>query len=446
MIVPNLKSIAWIFVALAIVCLAIGYPNISHAAAPTAAPSEYLDPYGVFDKVVQKYQDAGAVWANTLLPHAQQLFWILASLSLVWTLGTMILRQSDIGEIVAELMKFIMFTGFFYALLLMSSNAVYGLSSNAPNAILDSFLTLGMQATNSTEGFSPSGIVDAGFNLVHSTVKAIEFTSPESWIAVVCAILITMLLALIAINVLIVFVQFYMLAYVGVFLLGFGGSKWTSDMALNYYRKLLEMGIQLLTTVLLVSLGKVMVMDIFTVVEGVPFVDTLVSAIVTTMVLYKLVDTAPAAVSSIVTGFAIGQLGTFSSGAVRSAASLAGGAIGSTASWGNKQSQNLMGTSAEKLKATASAIASGDPKAKMPSKLKMALSTKNIDDLAVAGSAKALGAAVKGGAHGSVLAAKATAGIAKGGLHAAREVKSFGEVMGTVGGFTREGLGGVTKT
>jgi len=45
----------------------------------------------------------------------------------------------------------------------------------------------------------------------------------------------------------------WILAYAGVFFLGFGGSRWTSDMAISYFKTVLSVAAQLLTMVLLVG-------------------------------------------------------------------------------------------------------------------------------------------------------------------------------------------------
>lgn len=442
----NIRSKAfWLFASIVVWLLLTG-SNIALAADATGAQGEFLNPNGAFDSVIVRFNDAVQVWGIKLFPYAERLFWGLAGLSLTWTLCLMALRQAEIGDVFVELVKFIAFTGFFFALLQMATAPIYGLNETTPMLIIKSFTHMVTNGSEATDPLTPSGIIDQGFEIFAMMTNNVRLSAPSTWVAMLCSVAMLILLALIAINILILQVSVYFMAYAGIFLLGFGGSRWTSDMAINYYRKVLEICVQLFAAILLVIVAKDILKEMFNYTTGAVAAKDIMAALLTVLVLYKLVTTLPAMLASIVSGAAIGQVGQFGGGAALAAAGMAGGAIGSTASWGNKQSQNLMGTSAEKLKATASAIASGDPKAKMPSKLKMALSTKSIDDLAVAGSAKALGAAVKGGAHGSVLAAKATAGIAKGGLHAAREVKSFGEVMGTVGGFTREGLGGVTKT
>ncbi len=64
-----------------------------------------------------------------------------------------------------------------------------------------------------------------------------------------------LLLAAVAVNMLLILVSAWILMYAGIFFLGFGGSRWTSDMAINYYRTVLGVAVQLMAMVLLVGIG-----------------------------------------------------------------------------------------------------------------------------------------------------------------------------------------------
>ena len=45
------------------------------------------------------------------------LFWTLATISLVWTIGQLALRRAEIGEFLGEFLSFTLMTGFFWWLL-----------------------------------------------------------------------------------------------------------------------------------------------------------------------------------------------------------------------------------------------------------------------------------------------------------------------------------------
>ncbi len=50
---------------------------------------------------------------------------------------------------------------------------------------------------------------------------------------------ILIILALISINMVILLIAGWILAYIDIFFLGFGGSRWTSEIAINYYKTVL---------------------------------------------------------------------------------------------------------------------------------------------------------------------------------------------------------------
>ena len=94
---------------------------------------------GVLDNVLARYQAQASTWGATVLAHATFLFWALATISMVWTMGIMILRRADLGEFYAEFIRFILFTGFFWWLL-----------SNGPAmavSVINSLRQIGGEAT-----------------------------------------------------------------------------------------------------------------------------------------------------------------------------------------------------------------------------------------------------------------------------------------------------------
>jgi type IV secretion system protein TrbL len=68
--------------------------------------------------------------------------------------------------------------------------------------------------------------------------------------------IILVVLTLVGVNMLLLLISGWILAYAGSFFLGFGGSRWTSDMAITYFKTVLGVGAQLFAMVLLVGIGK----------------------------------------------------------------------------------------------------------------------------------------------------------------------------------------------
>ncbi|MFI3187700.1 MAG: P-type conjugative transfer protein TrbL, partial [Methylococcaceae bacterium] len=202
----------------------------------------------ILDDVQNKFQTAAADWAATLTAKASWLFWVLALISMVWAHGILLFRKADIAEFYGEFIRFIVFTGFFWWLL-----------TNGPQMahdIISSMQTLGNTASG-IAGTTPSGIVDVGFKIFNTVVQQSSIASPIiSTAGIIMATIVITTLALIAANMLILLVSGWILAYAGVFYLGFGGSRWTSDIAISYFKTVLNIGVQLMTMVLLVGIGQ----------------------------------------------------------------------------------------------------------------------------------------------------------------------------------------------
>ncbi len=202
---------------------------------------------GMLDQVVTEFATRAASWQTAVMNAAMWLFWTLGSISLVWTGGMLILRKADIGEFFAEFFRFIMFFGFFLWLL-----------RNGPtfaSSIIRSLQQLGEQASG-VSSVTPSGIVDIGFMIWKQAITSLSIWNPiDSFVGTALSAGIMLMLAAVAVNMLLVMVSAWILMYAGIFVLGFGGSRWTSDMAINYYKTVLGIAVQLLAMVLLVGIG-----------------------------------------------------------------------------------------------------------------------------------------------------------------------------------------------
>ncbi|WP_308920638.1 P-type conjugative transfer protein TrbL [Janthinobacterium sp. J1-1] len=276
-----------------------------------------IDNTGVLDNVLARYSAVAATWATTITSHATRLFWTLATISMVWTFGMMAMRKADIGELFAEFVRFTIFTGFFWWLL-----------RNGPNfatSIIDSMRTIGAGAAGTGPGLSPSGIVDIGFGLFANVLEKSSLWSPLSSAVGVAISLITLIsLALIGVNMLLLLISGWILAYAGIFFLGFGGSRWTSDMAINYYKTVLSIGAQLFTMVLLVGIGKSFIDQFYTNMSSAYKMNELAVIMVVAIILLALVNKVPSMVGGLAMGGGTGALGSgFGAGTALGAAAMA---------------------------------------------------------------------------------------------------------------------------
>lgn len=286
--------------------------DISHAA---------LNNMGIMDTVLQKYKTAAASWASVIQERATWLFLALMTISIVWTFFPLMFHRSSFPEIFGEMIRFCAFFGFFLWLL-----------NNGPaiaDAIIESLRQLGNRASG-LPGVTPSSIMDIGFGIFTRMLKNFSFWELGESIATffTSAAVLTML-ALVAINMLLQLCAAWVLAYAGIFFLGFGGSKWTSDMAINYFKTVLGLGASLMTMTLLVGVGTEIINEVQAKMSTDIKLEELAVLFVYALTLLLLVDKLPSMVSGIITGAGIGSMGVgaFGAGAAMGAAQTAAAGV-----------------------------------------------------------------------------------------------------------------------
>ncbi|WP_260292382.1 P-type conjugative transfer protein TrbL [Sedimenticola hydrogenitrophicus] len=286
---------------------------------------------GIMNTVLKKFDTAASSWAIALTDAASRLFWTLVLISMVWTFGMMALRKADIGEFFAEFFRFTVFTGFFWWLL---TNAVTGM--NIAGTIISSMQQLGAQAggLGSTK-LDPGAIVDIGFDLFGKILGAVDQLGWKDFdMAIAMMILggiILAILALISVNLLLLLATSWIVLYAGIFFLGFGGSRWTSDMAMNYYRTILGIAVQLLTMILVVAIGKSFLENFTMQISSHTTIQELAVMMVVSIILLVLTNKVPTTIAGIITGASMGNtgIGQLGAGAMIGAGAVTAGAFAS---------------------------------------------------------------------------------------------------------------------
>jgi P-type conjugative transfer protein TrbL len=285
--------------------------------------SAAIDKSGVLDTVADRFLMESATWGTTITGYASWLFWTLILISMVWTFGMMALRKADIGEFFAEFIRFTMFTGFFWWLL-----------ENGPHFAIDiinSLRDIGA-AAGATRTLTPSAPIDIAFDIIGKAADNYSVLSPIDNLAIFFTTLaILACMGVVAANVLLALVTAWVMAYAGIFVLGFGGSRWTSDIAINYFRAVVGVALKLMTMTLLIGVA-VSVMDGFYtgLQQGTPMRELLVIFVVS-LVLVVLIHSIPNVIAGLIPGggHAASSGSSFSAGAIAGAAVGAGAAIAS---------------------------------------------------------------------------------------------------------------------
>ena len=275
---------------------------------------------GLLDTALQNFQTSAAGWAAYITARASWLFWTLATISLVWTMGQLALRRAELGEFLGEFLSFTLMTGFFWWLL-----------TNGPTfamQIITSMRQLAGSASGLGPSVYPSTLMDIGFQLLDRVVTQSSVWSPVvSAFNLLLCVIILIVVALIAINMLVLLVSGWILAYAGIFFLGFGGSRWTSDMAINYYRTVLSLGAQLAGMVLVVGIGFSFINLYYVNMSSQVSMKEMAVLMVAAIVLLGLVNKIPPLLGGLAMGGGVGALGSGVSlvSAVGTAAAMAAG-------------------------------------------------------------------------------------------------------------------------
>ena len=309
---------------------------------------------GVLDTALQSFQTSAAGWAAYITARASWLFWTLALISLVWTMGQLTLRRAEIGEFLGEFLSFTVMTGFFWWLL-----------TNGPTFALQ-IMTSMRQLAGSASGLGPSvypsTLADIGFQLLDRVVTQSSVWSPVvSAFNLTLCLIILIVVALIAINMLVLLVSGWILAYAGIFFLGFGGSRWTSDMAIGYYRTVLSLGAQMAGMVLVVGVGFGFINLYYTNMSVQVSIKEMAVLMVAAIVLLGLVNKIPPLLGGLAMGGGVGALGSgVSLGSVVGTAAAMAAGVGLAA---NMARAGMATTGAQALK---QAVANGPGQAPPP--------------------------------------------------------------------------------
>ncbi len=309
-----------------LLCVLLSTLLLIFLSIKASAELAYIDPatnQSVLDQVVQKFWTKVKSWQNVVQAAAERLFWTLVLISMVWTFGMMLLRKADIADFFAEFTRFIIFTGFYFWLL---TNAVSG--HNIAGTIIDSMQQLGGTAAGLPSGASHASIMDIGVLIWNQATNSLTFMQPmDSLMGFVISLIILIILTVIAVNMLLLLISGWVLMYAGIFFLGFGGARWTSDIAINYFKTVLGVGIQLFVMLLIVGIGSDLLSSFYAKMgKNVLNYEELAVMLIFSIAFFVLISRLPLLLAGIITGSSIGSaagIGSYSAGGFMAAAGTA---------------------------------------------------------------------------------------------------------------------------
>ncbi len=280
-------------------------------------------PQGTLDQIVLLYRSSVPAIEASLGTYAIRLFWILALAEFGWAGIQLAFRRADMNEFLAALMNQVLFIGFFFSLLLNSGAWA--------TSIVTSFRQAGSVASVAAGGsanLGPSDIVGIGIDLAGSVADQTTLLNPAQSLGfIIVAIVLLICFALIALWMIEALVQSYVIISAGALFMGFGGSRWTKDLALKILTGAVSIGAKLFVLQLLVGLGESIMRGWLRAAAGatLTFRDLWVM-LASSLVMVGLTKGVPDLVQSLINGTAFAG-----GGGLLGAAAAAGGAAGAAA-------------------------------------------------------------------------------------------------------------------
>lgn len=290
----------------------------------------------VGSQITNQFSSAITGFGTQIEQYAERLFWSLAACSLVWTGVTLALKKADLMDFMAELVRFTITTGFFYWLLQNGTD------------IAVSIVTSLQQAGSTVGGGDGTSrgntVLQLALNFANAAANNVSVWDPKMAVMWTLIALVALLIGCyMIVSLIIAICSALMLIYAGVFVLGFGGARWTSEIAISYYKAVIAAGLRLFTLNLLMNTAISLVSQYTqgNMTELSPALTCLAALVIVAL----LVDKVPAQIAALVTHNHIGGPGS-AVGTLTGAASLAAQGVAAVATSGG--SLALSGGSAVK--------------------------------------------------------------------------------------------------
>lgn len=267
------------------------------------------------DQITDLYRDEVAGFGADIKALAFNLFGLLVIVEITWTGIKMVLDGVGLSQFTAALIQRIFFISLFLWLLQNDGFA---------SIIVESFREAANIASGLDRAITPGAVFEAGLMLTDKIFDSVGFNVESVGLVLVALFIIVSFSAISAILIM-ALVEFYFLTGTGIFLLGFGGSRWTRDVAIKFMTYTLSVGVKLFLIQMIIGLGLTLITrftnDFAAGNNSQAFIMVGVSLVFLALVLF-----IPGIVSGLVQGVTTG-----SSGSIAGAAGLAAGIVGGTA-------------------------------------------------------------------------------------------------------------------
>jgi type IV secretion system protein TrbL len=186
-------------------------------------------------------------WETTVMDAARSLFWILAGIEIGIAAVWLALQAASLDSWFAELVRRIMFVGFFAFVLAEGPTFA--------KAVVDSLFQIGAGGGTA----SPADVFNAGLAVATKMSEKVQFGLFEDnalAISAAFAMVVTVIaFSLVAAIFVSVMVEMYLGLLAGMIMLGLGGSSFTKDFAIRYLIYAFSVGMKLMALVMISRIG-----------------------------------------------------------------------------------------------------------------------------------------------------------------------------------------------
>ncbi|EAI1846470.1 P-type conjugative transfer protein TrbL [Campylobacter coli] len=276
--------------------------------------------------VLDLLQNGLESWIPLIKTACLWVFWTLVVIDLVWTFGLKALSGFEFGDFLATLIKKIMYIGIF--LFLFNTDQWLQI-------LFNSFSQLATGVSNGIK-ITPSNIVTSGVEILLSIWEAAGLNLAKTLFLLICGLIILIGFLLMAIDLLIVYLKFFLMNVIVFFALALGGLNHFKQIGLNPIMTAIKIGIELLMIQGLMALAINITNSAFKEIAQNLTIDLTLQILVIALIFCMIAKMVPGIIEAVFNG-SIGESAGASAGfravatmAAGAAAGAAVGAVGAT--------------------------------------------------------------------------------------------------------------------
>lgn len=187
------------------------------------------------DGILNELKSNISSWLPNIKKVCLYVFYSLAVIDIVWTFGEKALKGFELGDFLSALIKKVIYIGIF--LFLFNTNLWLDILKMGFNKL----------ATNTTYiEITPATILSKALSIVGAIFDSMDFWSPgDSFLKAIIGVIVLAAFCLMAIDLLIVYLKFYLLNIICYFAFALGGLSHFKQLGLNPVLAAIKIGIEL---------------------------------------------------------------------------------------------------------------------------------------------------------------------------------------------------------